>query len=303
MDALQATPADAGLTLDRFLARHLSGVSIERARTLCAQGRVRIRGKVAGATRKLWGNEQIELATPKASRPTGNDDGTPLPVLHDDAALVVVDKPAGLAVDRSGETPSVVSLLSRRLTGFHVDGQSEPGVVHRLDRDTSGCLALPKTDAARAALLAAFEQKQVDKRYVALVLGEPPDTLELDTPYGRSKVDPRLFTTKLRSARRARLSFRVRERFQGVTLLEIALDTGRTHQIRVQLCEAGFPVLGDAVYGPQPTRSHPAAVQLGRHALHAESLALPHPADGSRLAFSAAWPTEMRQVVEELRGA
>lgn len=298
-------PRDAaGTRLDRFLVDHVPGLSLERARYLCEKGRARIRGKLAQPSRKLWGGETVELTLPgaRAAAPFV-DPGTPLPVLHDDAHLVVVNKPAGLIVEPAGDAPCVVSLLAARLQGFDTDGRAQPAVVHRLDRDTSGCLALPKTDAAKAALERAFAEKQVDKRYLAIVLGSPPDHLALDQPYGRSAADPRLFTTRLTSARRARLSFDVLERFAGAALVEVTLDTGRTHQIRVQLTEAGFPVLGDAVYGPAEARTHPVAGALGRHALHALRLSLPHPGDGHPLAFEAPLPPDFATALDALRRA
>jgi len=294
----------AGERLDRWLVRAVAGLSVERVRDWCAQGRVRIRGKAAQASRKLWGGESVELHRPAARRhpaAPAHDPGVALPVLHDDASVCVVNKPAGMAVEPAGPQPSVVTLLAARLRGWDVDGLAQPGVVHRLDRDTSGCLVLPRTDAARAALLQAFDEKQVEKRYRALVLGEPPDALTLDTPYGRSPENPRMFTTRVRSARRARMSFGVVERLPGAALLAVRLETGRTHQIRVQLAEAGFPVLGDAVYGPAETRLHPVAQQLGRHALHAMSLAFPHPGDGRRMTFEAPLPPELLQAMERLR--
>jgi len=228
-------------------------------------------------------------------------DATPLPVLFDDDAIVVVDKPAGLVVERDASRPSVVGLLATRLTGFDCDGRAEPAVVHRLDRETSGCLVLAKTDAARAALEASFDAKEIDKRYVALVLGSPSDRERIDTPYGRAPDDPRKYTTRVLSPRRARLRYETIERFEGTALVSVELDTGRTHQIRVQLSERGFPVIGDGVYGPREVREHPAAVTLGRHALHAARLSLPHPATRAPLTFESPLPPDFQRALQRLR--
>jgi 23S rRNA pseudouridine1911/1915/1917 synthase len=218
-------------------------------------------------------------------------------VLHDDASWVIVNKPAGLSVEPAGgNVPSVVELVAARLPPFDVEGQALPGVVHRLDRDTSGCLALARTDAAAAALERAFQEKRVDKRYWALVLGETPERERLEGPYGRDPRDPRRFTTKVRSARRAALSYEVRERLRGATLVEVKLETGRTHQIRVQLAEAGHPVLADALYGPDETRAHPAASAVGRHALHALRLSLPG------VSVEAPLPEDFQRALALLRG-
>ncbi|SEU35553.1 RluA family pseudouridine synthase [Stigmatella erecta] len=292
----------AGERLDKHLSKHVPGLSLERARQLIAQGHVRIRGKTCQPTRKLWGGEEIVLSLPAPRAPKGPAvEGPPLPVLHDDPQLVIVDKPAGLVVEPGGGAPSVVELLAAQRPPFNVEGVALPGVVHRLDRETSGCLMFARTDAAAAALEQAFQQKRVDKRYWTLVLGEPPAQGRLEGPYGRDPRDPRKFTTRVKSARRAALAFEVRERLRGATLLEVQLETGRTHQIRVQLSEAGFPVLGDGIYGPAEARVHPAAQALGRQALHARHLALPHPSTGDAVRVEAPLPEDFQKALALLR--
>lgn len=294
----------AGERLDKFLSAHVPGLSLERARVLIAQGLVRIRGKKCQSSRKLWGNEEVELSLP-APKPLAKRavEGPELPVLHDDASLLIVNKPAGLVVEpQGGSVPSVVELAAARLPPFDVEGIMQPGVVHRLDRETSGCLVLARTDAAVAALDKAFQEKRVDKRYWALVLGETPERERLEAPYGRDPKDPRRFTTKVRSARRAALSYEVRERLKGATLVEVKLETGRTHQIRVQMAEAGHPVLADSLYGPEETRTHPAAKAIGRHALHALRLALPSPATGQVVSVEAPLPEDYQRALVMLRG-
>jgi len=293
----------AGARLDKHLATNVPGWSLERARQLIEQGQVRIRGKKCQVTRKLWGGEEIELdVPPPRAPPKRTGEGPGLPVLYDDAAMVVVNKPSGLVVEPGDGDPSVVGLLSTRLSPFDVGGVAEPGVVHRLDRDTSGCLALARTDEAVASLQQAFKDKRVDKRYWALVLGETPEQGRLEGPYGRDPRNPRLYTTKVPSARRAELSFEVKERMRGATWLEVKLETGRTHQIRVQLSEAGYPVLGDAVYGPEATRAHPAAKAIQRQALHAVKLELPSPATGQLVCTQAPLPEDFERALVLLRG-
>jgi 23S rRNA pseudouridine1911/1915/1917 synthase len=281
--------ADAGARLDAWLVR-LLGLTAERSRQLCLAGRVRIRGRACSPLRRLFGGEVIELERPlPRAAPAA---GPALPVLHDDAACLVVDKPAGLAVERSRPgAPSAVAAASR-LGRFDVGGRALPGLPHRLDRDTSGCLLLARTDAALAALRRAFEAGQVEKEYLALVAGAPPDAEALDTPYGRDPADPRRFTTRVRSARRARLSWRVERRLPGAALLRVRLETGRTHQIRVQLAERGFPVLGDPTYGV-------ASPVLSRQGLHAARLAFPSPADG-RVEAEAPLPPDLGAALSAL---
>jgi 23S rRNA pseudouridine1911/1915/1917 synthase len=214
-------------------------------------------------------------------------------VLHDRGGALVVDKPPGLAVEPAGpSSPSAVGAASR-LGRFDVDGRAWPGLPHRLDRDTSGCLLLARTDAALEALRRSFQEGRVEKVYLAIVAGAPPDEGALDTPYARRKDDPRRFTTRAPSARRARLSFRVARRLAGAALLRVRLETGRTHQIRVQLAEAGWPILGDVTYGV-------ASPVPGRQALHAWRLAFPDPADGTRVEVEAPLPDDLRGALAAL---
>jgi 23S rRNA pseudouridine1911/1915/1917 synthase len=281
-----------GERLDRFVARGLS-LSLERARALVAAGAVRIRGRTCAVERKLFGGEEIEVALP-APRAGPAAAGPALAVLHDDADCLVVAKPAGLPVLPAGKDAPSVAGAASRLGAFDVDGRAAPGFPHRLDRDTSGCLLLARTDRALAALRAAFEAGAVEKEYLVLVAGAPPDEAALDTPYGRSPADPRRFTTRVASARRARLSFAVVERLSGAALLRVALDTGRTHQIRVQLAEAGWPALGDPVYGvPSPA--------IARQALHAARLAFPPPSGAARVEVVAPLPEDLAAALEVLR--
>jgi 23S rRNA pseudouridine1911/1915/1917 synthase len=290
-ESVRVPPDAGGERLDRFLARSLA-LPLERARALVSAGRVRIRGRTCSVHRKLFGGEEVAVRRPPPRREEAAD-GPRLAVLHDDPDCLVVAKPAGLAVEpaRPG-APSVVGSASR-LGAFDVDGRAAPGLPHRLDRDTTGCLLLARTDRALAALRRAFEEGRVEKEYLALVAGAPPEAAALDTAYGRSAADPRRFTTRVSSARRARLSFAVEARLRGAALLRVALDTGRTHQIRVQLAEAGFPVLGDAVYGV------PSEV-IGRQALHAARLAFPRPSDGARVEARAPLPEDLAAALAAL---
>jgi 23S rRNA pseudouridine1911/1915/1917 synthase len=184
-----------------------------------------------------------------------------LDVLFRNQDLAVVNKPAGLLVDEE-----VLPLAARALAP--PGGRAWPRVVHRLDRGTSGCLILALRKAGEQALLKAFDEGLVSKTYLALVRGSPPRSQTLDTPYGPDPKDKRRFTTKLSTPRRARLSYEVVEQFASAAWLRVNLDTGRTHQIRVQLAESGYPVLGDETYGvPFPG--------LARQALHAWRISFP----------------------------
>jgi 23S rRNA pseudouridine1911/1915/1917 synthase len=284
----------AGDRLDRFLARELPATA-DRVRRLVAEGRVRIRGRTCSPVRKLFGGEQIEVDLPSPRAPRGSAVEPDLSVLAGDRDFLVVDKPAGLPVEPAGPaSPSAVGAASR-LGRFNVDGATLPGLPHRIDRDTTGCLLLARNDRALAALLRAFQEGTVEKEYLALVAGSPPDEARLDTPYARDPADPRRFTTRVPSARRARLSFRVERRLRDGALLRVRLETGRTHQIRVQLAEAGWPILGDATYGaPTPL--------IGRQALHAWRLAFPRPSDGSRVEVEAPLPADLAAAMVAMAG-
>ena len=224
----------------------------------------------------------------------------PMSVLYKDAAVAVIDKPAGLPVE-ADSNESVLYRLARELAP--PGGRAWPRVVHRLDTGTSGCLAVALNQKAEKGFAALFDEGLVAKRYLALVAGAPPDEGSCDTPYGPDPRDRRRFTTKLDTPRRARLRYVVRERLQGAALLEVELDTGRTHQIRVQLSEAGFPVLGDVTYGVPA----PAATGLLRPGLHAERLAFPHPVvtkgvPRSTIECTAAAPADLVAAIAALRG-
>lgn len=287
--------------LDAFLAARLPAFSEDRLRGLLARGSVRVDGTVAKPLRRLHGGETVELELPAPAR-LAPVEGPPLTVLVDRDDLLVVDKPAGVTVEPEPGHLSVVELAATQLAGFDVGGAAAPGVVHRLDRGTTGCLVLAKTDDAQVLLLDAFQHKRVDKVYLALVQGHPPCEGQLDTPYAK---DPRRrgrFTTQVASPRRARLSFRVAERLPApgsgpdAALLEVNLDTGRTHQIRVQLAEAGFPLLGDEVYGVRDART-----RLGRPALHAARLTIE--GVGPRVETTAPLPEDFELALRALRAA
>lgn len=264
-------PAGAGPRLDAFLTKAVPGFSKAQVQRLLADGRVKVNGKKAKPMRRIVGGEEVELELPEPKKAAAPAPGGPkLRALYEDPKWLVIDKPSGLVVEPEGDQLSVVALAADQFGGFDVGGLAQPGVAHRLDKDTTGCLILSKTDDALAELKQAFEDKRVTKTYLALVWGSPPETGKLDQPYGRHPEDPRRYTTRFPSARRARLSWKKLEQFQEAALVEIDLDTGRTHQIRAQFADLGHPVLGDWLYGTAPAK----AAGFGRFALHAVRLHL-----------------------------
>lgn len=313
--ALVATSELAGVRLDVALVRLAPDLSRARVQRLVADGRVRVAGHAAKASTRLRGGETIELELPPPE-PTGLvAQDLPLAVLHDDPDLVVLDKAAGMVVHPARGAPhsTVVNALLHRLAAGSAGGPlPRLGLVHRLDRDTSGCLVVAKTEAALAALQAQWKRRTVEKVYLALCHGALPAEGRLDTPYGRHPRDRTRFTGRHAAARRAVTAWRVRQAFgAAATLAEVTLHTGRTHQIRVHLAEAGHPLLADAVYGgtrrearlaPEaPARR--AAEAIGRQALHALRLAFDHPRTGRRLVIEAPPPEDFARALAVLEGS
>ncbi len=229
-----------------------------------------------------------------------------IPVLARGKGFAVVDKPAGLPVD--GDGADCVKLLARQLGP--PGGRAWPRVVHRLDRDTTGCLVVALDQRSEQGLKERFDRGEVDKRYLALVRGAPPETQSIDTPFGPDPNDRRRHTTRIDTPRRARLSYEVRERFRVGTpaecaLLAVTLDTGRTHQIRVQLSEGGLPILGDPLYGltgdALDALAPGLAALLTRPGLHAEKLSFPAFDDATTIACTAPMPEDLSRVLERLR--
>jgi 23S rRNA pseudouridine1911/1915/1917 synthase len=303
----------AGLRLDLALVRLWPEFTRARAQRLIEDGHVLVAGREARPSARLHGGEEVTLSLP-APEPSGLvAQDLPLSVLHEDADLLVLDKAAGMVVHPARGSPAgtVVNALLHRL-GEGAPGGARLGLVHRLDKETSGCLVVAKREAALAALQAAFKARTVEKTYLALVHGAPAETGRLDTPYGRHPRDRTRYTGRVASARRAVTGWRVQERFGvAAALLEVALETGRTHQIRVHLAEAGHPLLGDAVYGGRrrEARLDPedpvrlAAAAIGRQALHAWRLGFAHPRTGVPVRFEAPLPRDLKAGLVILRRA
>jgi 23S rRNA pseudouridine1911/1915/1917 synthase len=296
-----------GRRLDQALVDAFPELSRARLQSLIRTGHVLLEGAPAKSSARVKGGERVELTLPPPTPTRAEAEELPLTILFQDRDLLVLDKAPGVVVHPAvghwrGTLVNALLHHVRDLAG--VGGALRPGLVHRLDKDTSGCLVVAKTDAALVALQEAFKTRQVEKTYLALVHGHPPLEGRIETPYGRHPRHRQRYTGRLRTGKPAVTVYRTRERLQGATLLEVHLLTGRTHQIRVHLAEAGYPLLGDALYGGT-RRGSPAlrAVQsaLGRQALHAWRLAFPHPRTGKRRAFEAPVPADLQATTEALR--
>ncbi len=306
---LQVPREAAGERLDSYLAERL-GEPRNQVQRWIREARVRVDGRPAKPSTPLVGGERI-AAEPPPCEPSGIEPEVgELRILHQDPALVVVDKPAGLVV-HPGAGRSSGTLVHRLLARFPelegVGGPGRPGIVHRLDKDTSGVLVVARTREAYRALQQAFAGRKVEKRYLALVYGSPrPAAGEISGAIGRHPERRKQMTVRA-DGRPALTRFRTVAAAAGVALLEIDLATGRTHQIRVHLKHLGHPIVGDPVYGEARWKGLPARAQgplrgFARPALHAWRLALEHPESGERLAVEAPVPADLQRLWREVTG-
>jgi 23S rRNA pseudouridine1911/1915/1917 synthase len=317
--AFTASPQDAGLRLDVFLVRQLPGVSRARVQELIAQKKVLVAGAAAKPSLKLRGGETITVLGP-AERPPlrAVPEDIALDVVYEDDVLAVINKPAGMMVhagagradDARNRGTLVNALLHRFRSLSAVGGGLRPGIVHRLDKDTSGLIVVAKDDAAHQNLARQFSHRQVEKIYLALVHGwMKQDAGAIESAISRDRVRRRRMTTRRSGGRAARSDYRVQERISSplgrFSLLEVHISTGRTHQIRVHLSSLGHPVVGDALYGA-PRRlaardGKTSVPTLPRNFLHAAALAFAHPRSGAPLSFSRPLPEELNNFLTTLR--
>ncbi|MET0554009.1 MAG: RluA family pseudouridine synthase [Vicinamibacteria bacterium] len=298
---------EAGVRLDRFLARQLPALSRARLQALIEEGAVRVDGGSAKASQRLRAGAVVDLTVPEPAPAVPLPEDLPLAVVHDDPRFLVVDKPAGLVV-HPGAGASSGTLVNALLFHVHdlsgVGGVLRPGIVHRLDKGTSGLIVIAKDDAAHRALSSQFALREVRKQYVAVVHGVPaPATGTVDRPIGRDPVHRRRMAVDAPRARAARSSYAVRERLDGASLVDVRIHTGRTHQIRVHLASLGHPIAGDDLYGGRrtPSSSRPdaraALDAFPRPALHAAQLAFRHPGTGAPLAFESPLPADLQALL------
>jgi 23S rRNA pseudouridine1911/1915/1917 synthase len=285
-------------------------MSRSQVRRLIDQGLVEVNGRAVKAGARLRPGDRVDVRIPPPAPSRAEPQAMELAVLFEDAHLIVIDKPAGLVVHPAPGHPDrtlVNALLARcpDLTG--VGGELRPGIVHRLDKGTSGVMVATKDDATHAALAARFKDKSLRREYLAVVAPPPRQAGgTFATLYGRHPVHRKRFSSRVARGKRAVTHYRVVERFGDLAaLVRCRLETGRTHQIRVHFADHGSPVLGDATYGRRPAAPIAAelAERLGRQALHAALLELEHPRTGERLLFETAPPADMQAVIDELRRA
>jgi 23S rRNA pseudouridine1911/1915/1917 synthase len=297
-------PEHDGLRLDRVLASEVQGHSRSQIQRLIEEGRVTLpRVKTVKANTPVREGDQITVvfAEPVAAEPVAED--IPLDILFQDADIIVVNKPAGMVVHpgAGNETGTLVNALLHHVNDLSgIGGELRPGIVHRLDKGTSGVMVVAKSDAAHQELSRQFHDREVEKQYVALVWGLVQQRKRIDIPIGRDPVHREKISTRARRSRAAVTRVTWARHVPGLSLLRIAIHTGRTHQIRVHLNAIGHPIVGDSLYGgvhrrvPHPLR---AVLRLTRPFLHAERLAFQHPTTREYLEFNAPLPPDLRSVL------
>ena len=297
---LTAGNEDAGLRLDAFLARQLPELSRSRVQQLLEQGCVTAEGKPGKKNRRLTPGERILLDLPEPAEADPEPEEIPLDILFEDADLLVINKPKGMVVHPAPghESGTLVNALLHHcgdsLSG--IGGVKRPGIVHRLDKDTSGLMLAAKTDRAHASLAAQLGDHSLHRVYAALLIGTPrPAEGVVDLPVGRHPRDRKKMAAGVPGGRSAVTHYRVLESFPGYSYAECVLETGRTHQIRVHMASLGHPVAGDPLYGGK------CALPLSSQCLHAREICFRHPVTGEDMTFSCPLPPEFSAVLQKLR--
>ena len=285
------------MRLDRFLAGQRVGLTRSQLHRIVVDGWVRLNGQPTKPSQRVRAGDWVSLTIPPPRSLDVIPQWMPLTVVHQDQHIVVIDKPAGLSVHPGPGHPDrtlVNALLARCPDIQGIGGAIRPGIVHRLDKDTSGLMVVAKTHAAHQALCEQLKARRVTKGYLALATGSvTPVEGQIDAPIARDPRERKRMAV-VAGGRDSRTRYRVIERMGGHTLLEMYLETGRTHQIRVHLAYIGHPILGDTVYGKRDP-------VLGRHFLHAYHLGFQHPIGGAPVEFRSPLPDELARVLDRLR--
>lgn len=296
---------DAGERLDRVLGHLCPEFSRSALQRWIDQGRVEQNGEVVSRKTKAQAGAEVWIHPAPPERMSAEPQDIPLEVLFEDEHLIVLDKPAGLVVHPAPGHPEG-TLVNALLYHAKVRGGADPlrpGIVHRLDKDTSGVMVIAKTPLAHERLVEMFQEHRLERAYLAIVCGRPPRAVTYDTLHGRHPTHRKKFTSKGDRGRRAVTHLETVELLHGSALVRCTLQTGRTHQIRVHLADHGHPVLGDPLYGKSigDPRLRRASEELGRQALHATLLAFDHPIDGKSMRFETEAPEDFSRALDSLR--
>ncbi|MDP2854211.1 MAG: RluA family pseudouridine synthase [Smithellaceae bacterium] len=300
-------PEQTGLRLDVFLAQADESFSRSQIKNAIEEGDVTVNGKSPKVSQHLKVGDVVEIHLEAAIDALAIPQDIPLSIVYEDASIIVINKPAGMVVHPAPGNPDntlVNALLFHCKDLSGIGGVLRPGIVHRLDKETSGLIVAAKSDEAHRGLSAQFEKHDVHKKYVALVWGNAKgQSGEILLPVGRHPVDRKKMSTRSRRGKDALTLWKVRERYGVATLLDVEIKTGRTHQIRVHLTERGYPLIGDMVYGnPSKLQTVKDAAlkaylkSFQRQALHATQLSFLHPQSGERVVFTAPLPEDMENL-------
>jgi len=295
---------EAGIRLDLFLVHRIPEHSRTRLKTLIEEGGVLVNGERLKPRHSVAPGDRVEVFIPPAPPESPNPEPIPLDILYEDNSVIVINKPPGLTVHpvRAGHGGTLVNALL-----YHCDQLSEggevlrPGIVHRLDRDTSGVMIAAKDDRSHSRLVSQFRDRTVGKEYLAVVSGAPPlDYGKLTYPIGRSDRNRIKMAVKYVGGRNARTEYEVIERFYNCSFLRVVIKTGRTHQIRVHLSRFGYPVLGDREYGSRAIEES-RRLKVSRQMLHAHRLRIAHPETHEQMEFIAPIPADMKELLDKLK--
>lgn len=303
---LTAQPHEAGTRLDKLLAGSFPDLSRSRIQSLIKSGMVTVDGRTAKQSACVSAGAAVEINIPAPEPAALKAEAIRLDVLYEDRDIAVLNKPAGMVVHPAPghDTGTLVNALLSRYTrlggGEGIGGELRPGIVHRLDRDTSGVMIIARNDAAMRSLGVQFRDRTVEKEYLALVWGRPPRAKGvIKTGFGRSGANRKKMAVRDDSGRQAVSRYEVVRALGGASLLRVRIETGRTHQIRVHMAHMGCPVAGDAVYGSGRKQMNRQA-GIARQMLHAERLSFNHPRSGRRMELTAPLPRDMKDAVARL---
>jgi 23S rRNA pseudouridine1911/1915/1917 synthase len=297
-----------GQRLDRFLVSVLEHESRSHIQKLIADGRVTVDRRDARANLPMREGDRVTVDVPEPAPSEVTGEALPLEILHQDADIAVLNKPAGMVVHPGAGHASgtLVNALLHHIPDLSgIGGEMRPGIVHRLDRGTSGVMVIAKNDAAHQELSRQFHDREVEKEYIALVWGVVQAGRRIDAAIGRDPANRQKMSARSRHAREAVTRITRAHHMPGLTLCQVAIHTGRTHQIRVHLSAIGHPIVGDALYGGVHRRvagDIRAVQRLERPFLHAARLVFHHPRDGQRMEFTAPLPDDLQRVLEDLPG-
>jgi len=297
-----------GLRVDQFLTSVIAGQSRSQIQRLIKDGHVLVDSGGAKPNQPVRTGQSISVDLPEPVAAAPQPEALPLPIVYQDADVIVVDKPAGMVVHPAAGHASgtLVNALLHHVDDLSgIGGEKRPGIVHRLDRGTSGLMVVAKHDAAHEELSRQFHDREVEKEYIALVWGLVQAGRRIDAPIGRDPSNRKKMSARARRSREAVTRIVKAEPLRALTLVHVAIYTGRTHQIRVHLSAIGHPVVGDPLYGGVRRRvpgDLRAVAHLERPFLHAARLVFNHPGDGRRMEFTSDLPDDLARVLEELRG-